>query len=107
MKVTEIKKIIDENLSKSDYSANYIFIDGLTVEYLKSGESEYDLCIELITQNQDLYEHFGASNQFEMAFEIIKKLKKNRNQLFLSCFNSEQQELKVLFKRAVGDFSKN
>jgi hypothetical protein len=107
MKVAEIKKAVDEKLSQRDYYAIYLFIDGLSEEYLNQGKSDYDLCIELITQNQDLCEYMGASKQFEMAFELHNKMTKNRNRLFLSCFNNEQQELKVLFKRAVGDFSKN
>jgi len=106
MKVTEIKKVV-EKLSQKDYYAIYVLIDGLTDEYLKLGQSDYDLCIELITQNQDLCEFMGASKQFESDFELNKKLKKNRNRLFLSCLNDKQAELKVLFKRAVGDFSKD
>jgi hypothetical protein len=49
----------------------------------------------------------GSSKQFESDFELNKKLKKNRNKLFISSFYEDQKELKVLFKRAVGDFSKD
>jgi hypothetical protein len=105
MNIEELKKKVSEKLSNRDYFGMFKLIDSISEDYLKSSDIDYPLCVELITQNQDLLEYMGASKQFEMAFDLLKKLTRNRNRLFLSCINDNQKELKSIFKRCVGDFS--
>lgn len=105
MNLIELKSNIENKLSHRDYYGMFEIIDSASNEYLEKKINELKICIELITQNQDLYEYMGASKQFEMAFDLHNKIIANRNKLFLSCFNENQQELKPLFKRCVGDFS--
>lgn len=105
MIIEQLRKDVDEKLQRRDYYGIYQIIDDLSEKYLGSNTNNYELCIELINQNQDLFEYMGASKQFESAYDLNKKLKKNRNRLFLSCLNENQKELKPIFKRAVGDFS--
>lgn len=105
MNIIDLKKRINEKLTSRDYYGMFELIDQASNIYLNEKNSDYTLCIELITQNQDLYEYMGASKQFESAFELINKLLTNRNRLFLSCLTRDQQELKAIFKRAVGDYS--
>jgi hypothetical protein len=100
----ELKNKISSKLATRDYYGMFEIINSESNNYLDNAKIDYDLCIELINQNQDLYEYMGASKQFEMAFELINKLAKNRNLLFLSCLN-DKPELKPIFKRCVGDFS--
>lgn len=105
MSLVDFRKRVEEKLSNRDYYGMFEVIDRATEDYLDNNVSDYPLCVELITQNQELYEYMGASKQFEMAFELHSKLAKNRNRLFLSCLTEEQHELKTIFKRAVGDYS--
>ncbi|MFO0322470.1 MAG: hypothetical protein ACK504_08580 [Bacteroidota bacterium] len=105
MTIEQIRKDIEGKLQQRDYYAAYLIIDELSDKYLNSKITNYELCIELINQNQDLFEYLGASKQFESAYDLHKKLKKNRNKLFLSCLSENQKELKNIFKRCVGDFS--
>lgn len=93
-------------LEKRDYYGLFQLITEASSQYLSEGMNDYTLCIQLITYNQDLLEYMGASKHFEGAYDLQDKLTANRNQLFLSCFNESQQDLKVLFKRMVGDHSK-
>lgn len=102
MTLAALKKEADEKLTARDYHGLFKLIDRASEDYLNAKHQDYTLCIELISQNQDLYEYMGASKQFESAFELINKLMQNRNQLFISCLNKNQSELKLLFKRAVG-----
>lgn len=104
MNIENIKNEISDKLSKRDYYGMFEIIDSASNDYLNSGSSNYTVCIELINQNQDLFEYLGASKQFESDYELAKRVKKNRNRLFLSCLN-DRAELKPLFKRCVGDFS--
>jgi len=105
MSITDLKKSVGEKLTNRDYYGMFEIIDHASNQYLDENRLDYDFCIELITQNQDLYEYMGASKQFEMAFELINKLATNRNRLFMSCLTEGQWELKSIFKRAVGDYS--
>jgi len=105
MSIDEIRKIVNDKMNRSDYYGIYLFINELTESYLASRTPDYILCVELITQNQDLFEYLGSSKQFESDFELNKKTQQNRNRLFLSCFTDDQKELKNLFKRCVGDYS--
>jgi hypothetical protein len=105
MSIADLKKSVSEKLASRDYYGMFEIIDRASNMYLDENSLDYDLCIELITQNQDLYEYMGASKQFEMAFELLNKLITNRNRLFVSCLTQEQQALKSIFKRAVGDYS--
>ncbi|HEX8574918.1 MAG TPA: hypothetical protein VF677_01350 [Flavobacterium sp.] len=105
MNIEELKNAIESKLSNRDYFGMFELIDKKSEDFLKSSENDYYLAIELITQNQDLLEYMGASKQFEMAFDLLNKLTKNRNRLFLHCINKNQKELKLIFKRCVGDFS--
>ena len=105
MNISDIKSEIEIELSKRDYYAMYKIIDNVSSEYLDCNMNTMEICVELIKQNQLLYEYMGSSKQYEMAFDLHNKIIKNRNRLFLSCFTKEQSELKELFKRAVGDFS--
>jgi hypothetical protein len=102
MNIEEIKNKISNRLSNRDYYGMFEVIDSASDEYVNLELSDYNTCVELI--NQDLYEYMGASKQFEMAFDLHKKLVKNRNRLFVSCLD-DKSELKLLFKRCVGEFS--
>ena len=104
MNIEDIRNKISEKLSSRDYYGMFEIIDKASNDYLNLGLSDYNICIELIAQNQDLFEYMGASKQFEMAFDLHKTLVRNRNRLFISCLN-DKTELKSLFKRCVGDFS--
>lgn len=105
MDLSELKKNIEIKLSNRDYFGMFESIDNASNIYLNSNTKDYATCIELITQNHDLLEYMGASKQFEMAFDLHNKLIKNRNRLFLTCLNENQNELKSLFKKCVGDYS--
>lgn len=104
MDIKNIKNEVSNKLSNRDYYGMFEIIDNASNDYINLGLSDYNTCVELINQNQDLYEYMGSSKQFEMAFDLHKKLVKNRNKLFVSCLN-DKIELKSLFKRCVGDFS--
>jgi hypothetical protein len=104
MNIEDIKSKIREKLSNRDYYGMFELIDNASNEYINLALSDYNTCIELISQNQDLYEYMGASKQFEMASDLHRKLVKNRNRLFISCLD-DKKELKSIFKRCVGDFS--
>lgn len=104
MNIKDIKNKISSKLSNRDYYGMFEIIDNASNDYFNSGLTDYHICVELINQNQDLYEYMGSSKQFEMAFDLHRTLVKNRNRLFLSCLN-DKVELKYLFKRCVGDFS--
>jgi len=104
MDIENINNRISDKLSKRDYHGMYKTINNASAEYLEGELSDYNLCVDLIKHNQDLFEFMGASKQFEMAFDLQNQLRTNRNRLFLSCLG-EKNELKSLFKRAVGDFS--
>lgn len=93
-------------LEKRDYYALFKLVSETSHNYLSEDKEDYDRCILLITYNQDLLEYMGASKQFEGAYDLQNQLIANRNQLFLSCFNESQHDLKTLYKRIVGDFSK-
>jgi hypothetical protein len=105
MEIEKLKTVIQEKLNERDYYGAFVFIDNLSDEFLTAKSNDYKLCIELITQNQEIYEFMGASKEFEMAFDLHNKIIKNRNRLFLSCFSENQSELKGLFKKCVGDNS--
>lgn len=102
MNLAALKKEAEEKLTARDYHGLFKLIDRASEDYLNDKQQDYGLCIELISQNQDLYEYMGASKQFESAFELTNKLMQNRNKLFISCLNEDQNELKLLFKRAIG-----
>ena len=104
MELKELKKNIADKLLNRDYYGMFELIDTYSRKYISGSIKEYEVCVELINQNQDLYEYMGASKQYEMAFELHNKLVKNRNQLFLSCLD-KKPELKPIFKRCVGDYS--
>lgn len=104
MKLIELRNKITEKLSNRDYYGMFELVNSYSNEYLEGSVRDYEISLELINQNQDLYEYMGASKQFEMAFELHKKLLRNRNRLFLSCLG-ELPELKPIFKRCVGDYS--
>lgn len=104
MNIEDIKIKISDKLSNRDYYGMFEIIDNASNEYINSALTDYNICVELINQNQDLYEYMGSSKQFEMASDLHRKLVKNRNKLFISCLN-DKAELKPLFKRCVGDFS--
>src|ERR1017187_9272780 len=104
MTIKEIRNIVEDKLNNRDYYAIYLLIDELSENYLNSNANNYELCIELTNQNQDLLEYMGASKQFESAYDLNNKLMKNRNRLFLSCLNENQKELKPIFKRCAGDY---
>jgi hypothetical protein len=104
MNIEDIKNKINDKLSNRDYYGMFEIINNASNEYFDFGLSDYNICIELINQNQDLYEYMGSSKQFEMAYDLHKTLVKNRNKLYISCLN-DKIELKSLFKRCVGDFS--
>ena len=105
MNIEALKKDYNEKLLARDYYGMFELVDNATNIFLTEKVVDYNLCIELINVNQDLLEHMGFSKQFEMAFELLNKLTKNRNRLFLNCLLESQQELKVIFKRSVGDYS--
>lgn len=102
----EFKKNIEQKLLQRDYYGMFQLIDSASESYLTTNTKNYAFCIELISQNQDLLEYMGASKQFEMEFDLQNKLIRNRNRLFLSCLDNEQNELKNIFKRCVGDNSR-
>ena len=108
MNITELRSRINEQLKSRNYYGMFELINQATNAYLgnpSADADDYKLCIELINQNQDLYEYMGASKQFESAFELINQLAANRNKLFMSCLTAEQRDLKVAFKKIVGDYS--
>lgn len=104
MNIEAVKNEVSDKLSNRNYIGMFEIIDKFSNEYFNLEQTDYNTCIDLINLNQDLYEYMGASKQFEMAFDLHKKLVRNRNKLFISCLNN-QTELKSLFKRCVGDFS--
>lgn len=104
MNIEELKNKISSKLSNRDYYGMLEILTDATNEYLNGKSSDYQLCLELIRQNQDLFEYLGASKQFESDFALSQQVRINRNRLFVSCLDGKD-ELKSLFKRAVGDFS--
>ena len=105
MDIIEIKNSISNKLSERDYYGMFQIIDSSCEQYLSEKKINYSTTIELINQCQDLYEFLGSSKQFEMAFDLHNKLISHRNRLFISSLTGNQNELKGIYKRIVGDYS--
>ena len=105
MNIEAVKRDYNEKLLARDYFGMFELVDNATNIVIAQKVTDYALNIKLINLNQDLLEHMSFSKQFEMAFELLNKLTKNRNRLFLNCLLESQQELKAIFKRSVGDYS--
>ena len=54
MSIADLKKSVGEKLTNRDYYGMFEIIDHASNQYLDDNRLDYDFCIELITQNQDL-----------------------------------------------------
>jgi hypothetical protein len=104
--IEQFRNEVNTYLSTRDYYGAFKLITSCSEQYLQEKSFNYPYCIELMNQNQDLLEIMGSSKAFEMAFDLQNQLIANRNKLFLTCLPDDKTELKKLYKRVVGDFSK-